>query len=67
MIIINTKNYKTGDELLKLARLVETYDVHTIMAVPASDIHRIAAKTTLNVYAQHVDVTSEKSTGWLSV
>lgn len=67
MIIINTKNYKTGEDLLKLARLIEKYDVHTVMAVPASDISTITSKTGLAVYAQHVDRTrDEKSTGWLS-
>lgn len=67
MIIINTKNYKTGDELLKLARLIEKYDVHTIIAVPAADLARISSKSVLNVYAQHVDVVDgEKSTGWIS-
>lgn len=67
MIIINTKNYKTGDELLKFARLVEKYDVHTILAVPAPDIYKIASKSALNVYAQHVDhAVHETSTGWIS-
>lgn len=67
MIIINTKNYKTGDDLLKFAKLVQSYDVHTILAVPASDIYKIASKTAINVYAQHVDrALHETSTGWLS-
>lgn len=66
MIIVNTKNYKTGNELLKLAQSIETHDVHTIIAVPAPDIYKIASKTVLPIYAQHVDVASEKSTGWLS-
>jgi len=67
MIIINTKNYKRGDELLKLCKLIESYDVHTIVAVPAPELYRIAAKTALNVYAQHCDsVQNEKSTGQIS-
>ena len=67
MIIVNTKNYKTGDDLLKLCKLIEQYDVHTIVAVPATDIYRISAKTTLNVYAQHCNsVKDNKSTGHVS-
>ena len=67
MIIINAKNYKKGDELLKLAKIIESYDIHTIISVPAPEIYRIAAKTALNVYAQHCDyVKDEKSTGHVS-
>lgn len=66
MIIINTKNYKTGNELVKLAKLVEDSKVKAIMAVPATDIIAIVQNTKLSVYAQHVDATSETSTGWLS-
>jgi triosephosphate isomerase len=67
MIIVNTKNYKKGDELLKLCKLIESYDVHTIVSVPAPEIYRIAAKTALNVYAQHCDsIQNEKSTGHIS-
>ncbi len=67
MIIINTKNYKSGDELLKLCKLIEHYDVHTIVSVPATDIYRISARTTLNVYAQHCNsVKDNKSTGHVS-
>lgn len=67
MIIINTKNYKTGDALLKFARLIESYNLHYSIAVPATDIYRLAGKTALNVYAQHVDyLDNEKSTGRVS-
>lgn len=66
MIVINTKNYKTGDALLALAKLIESIDIHTIVAVPASDVYRIAARTSLNVYAQHVDyIGNEKTTGFI--
>ena len=67
MIIVNTKNYKTSNELLKLAKLIETHDLHILIAVPATDIYPISAKTTLNVYAQHTDyVKDEKTTGHTS-
>ncbi|MEK6858577.1 MAG: triose-phosphate isomerase [Nanoarchaeota archaeon] len=67
MILINTKNYKTGNALLKLAKLIEGYDIHNTLVVPASEVYRIAARTTLNVFVQHVDaVENEKTTGKIS-
>lgn len=67
MIIINTKNYKQGEALLKLATMIEHYNLHTLIAVPASELYHIAAKTALNVYAQHVDYArSEKSSGHMT-
>ncbi len=67
MIIINTKNYKRGAELLKLAQLVQQHDLKMIMAVPASDVRYIAGKSALTVFAQHVDyVADDKSTGHVS-
>lgn len=67
MIIVNTKNYKTSSELLKLAKLIESHDLHIILAIPATDLYPISAKTTLNVYAQHVDyLKDEKTTGHTS-
>lgn len=65
MIIINFKNYKEGDDVLRLAKLIESHMVHATAAVPATYIERIAAKTALNVYAQHVDVIDDQSTGFL--
>lgn len=68
MIIVNTKNYKTGAELLKLAKLIEKYDTHMVLAVPTADISTVAQKTSLNVYAQHIDtIDSEKTTGFVSI
>lgn len=67
MIIVNTKNYKNGRELLKLAKLVQFYESEVILSVPATDIYRISAETKLDIYAQHVDcVENEKSTGFIS-
>jgi triosephosphate isomerase len=68
MIIINTKNYKTGPALLKLARLIEQNHVRAALAVPATDLGYLSHHSNLTIYAQHVDpTTSEKSTGHVSV
>jgi triosephosphate isomerase len=55
MIIINTKNYKTGKPLLALAKLIQKYIPSAYIAVPTPDIHNIAHNTKLKVLAQHVD------------
>ena len=67
MIIINFKNYKTGQDALKLARLIQKYDKKAIVAMPAQDIENISENTKLKVFAQHIDaIESEKATGFLS-
>jgi triosephosphate isomerase len=55
MIIINTKNYKTGKPLLVLAKLIQKYLPQAYIAVPTADIQTIAHNTRLKVLAQHVD------------
>lgn len=67
MILINFKNYKTGAEALKLAKLIEKYLPKAIVAVPATDIEKIAKQTKLRVYAQHVDfLEDKKGTGFIT-
>ena len=67
MIVINFKNYKTGKDALKLAKLVEKYLPKAIVAVPATDIENVAEKTNLRVYAQHVDcLEDKKGTGFIT-
>ena len=66
MIIINTKNYKTGKALLKLAKLIERYLPKAIIAVPATDISTIKQHTRLKIIAQHVDnKDSGRTTGYV--
>lgn len=66
MIIINFKNYKTGKEVLKLAKKIQSRVPKEIVAVPATFVGYISFRTKLKVYAQHVDYqNSEKSTGFI--
>jgi triosephosphate isomerase (TIM) len=65
MIIINFKNYTYGDKTVKLAKKIEKYLPKAIAAVPAVDIPGVASKTKLKVFAQHVDTTSGRATGFL--
>jgi triosephosphate isomerase len=66
MIIVNTKNYKSGKALLKLARLIHSYNSRIVVAVPPTEIYQIS-KIKLKVYSQHVDFTDKKSTGFVSI
>jgi len=65
MIVINFKNYKTGKEAMKLARLIEDYlGKQTIVCPATMDLDEIALETELKVFAQHVDnVEGSRATG----
>ena len=66
MIVINFKNYKSGDDSLNLSKKIEKYLPRAIVAVPTSDIFLITSKTNLKVYAQHVDYKkTKKATGFV--
>ncbi len=68
MIIINFKNYKSGKDVLSLAKKIEKFSKKFITCVPAFYLSEISKKTSLKVFAQHVDKeTSEKSTGFLTI
>ena len=65
MIIVNLKNYKIGQEALRLAKLIEKYLPKAIIAVPTIDVEVIVQKTKLNIFAQHADFQlGEKTTGY---
>ena len=55
MIVINLKNYKTGNEVLELVRKIEIYYNNSIVAVPAVEIEHVVKNTSLQIIAQHVD------------
>lgn len=57
MIVINLKTYAegTGPKALSLAHAAEQISKKIILAVQDIDIFRIAKKTRLKIYAQHVD------------
>jgi len=66
MIIINFKNYKTGKEVLKLAKKIQRYLPKATVAVPAAYMGYVTFRTKLTVYAQHVDYQEKgRNTGFL--
>ena len=71
LIVINFKNYKSGKEVLKLAKLIQSYFGKTdnvILAVPATEIQRVSNGVELDVFAQHVDVLEKpQTTGLIGV
>src|SRR3990167_7168540 len=68
MPIINTKNYKYGNELLVLAYKIQKYTPKAIICVPATEISNISKHTKLKVYAQHVGYSepSKRGTGYVT-
>lgn len=69
MIVVNVKNYRVGKDVVKLAKLIQSYFGKTddvVLAVPATELSRIEDVVELDVFAQHVDVVSDqRSTGSL--
>lgn len=64
--IINFKNYKQGEQVLKLARDIEKIDKNIIVAVPATDVGYIKYYTNLKVFSQHVDYFDKgRNTGFI--
>jgi len=66
IVVVNFKTYKQGGEVVKLAKEIEKVDRNIIIGVQASDIHEIAKKTRLSIYAQHVDYEGKgRATGFI--
>ena len=66
VIVVNFKTYKQGEDVLKLAKLVEKVSKDIIAGVSAADINEISKKTKLKVYCQHVDALSPgRDTGFI--
>ena len=65
MLVINFKNYKTGNRGLRLAKAIEQYLPKAIICSSTLDIELITQKTKLQVFSQHVDPQEgEKTTGY---
>jgi len=65
MIIINFKNYKIGQEALRLAKLIEKYLPRAIISPATIDIELISKNTKLKVFSQHADIQEgDKATGY---
>lgn len=68
MIVVNFKNYKFGDDVLRIVKLIQKNKKikNPIVCVSAPDIRLIASKTKLTVFAQHInDKPNGKTTGFL--
>lgn len=66
MIIINFKNYVSGEKALKLARVIEKYLPSAVVAVNDFDVDLVARKTKLKVFVQHMDYfRTERATGFV--
>lgn len=66
VIVINFKTYKSGKEVLKLAKALEKVDKDTIVGISACDLYNVTHNTKLKVYSQHVDYFSPgRYTGYI--
>lgn len=66
MIVINFKNYKTGKNVLDLAKKIKKHLPKAIVAVPTMYLGLVSFHTKLNVFAQHVDSKDGKrDTGFI--
>lgn len=66
VIVVNFKTYKSGKDVLKLAKVIEKVDKDTIVGISASDLCLVSQNTKLNVYCQHVDYFSPgRNTGFI--
>src|SRR3989344_1253170 len=70
LIITNTKNYKYGNDLLKLAKQIQKYLPKSIIAVPTTEVYSVAHSkaTKLKVFAQHIGFSDAngRSTGYVT-
>lgn len=64
-IIVNFKNYKIGDGVLKLTKFIEKILPKAMVAVPALNLKEISEKTKLRVFAQHLE-TINYGTGYVT-
>jgi triosephosphate isomerase len=60
MIVVNFKNYKKGDNVLRLAKRIQKYS-DLVVAIPTLNIKEVSEKTKLTVYAQHADYSEGKA------
>jgi triosephosphate isomerase (TIM) len=67
MIVINFKNYVTGERAIALAKLIEKYLPEAIIAVSTEYVFEVCAESRLKVYGQHVDVIEDgRGTGFIA-
>ena len=55
MLIVNFKTYKQGEEVVKLAKIVEKISRKIIIVLQATDIYGVRQETGLEIFSQHVD------------
>jgi len=60
MIIINFKNYKTGKDVLKLAKICKAVSKNIMIALSATDIY-LVSRFYKQVLAQHVDFNEKRA------
>jgi triosephosphate isomerase (TIM) len=66
IVIVNFKTYKSGKDVLSVAKALEKVDRDVIVGLSASDLYLVSHETKLKVYCQHVDYFSPgRNTGFI--
>jgi len=55
LIVINLKTYQQGENVIKLAKIIQKVNKNILLGAQAADIYELSKKTKLRVYSQHVD------------
>ncbi|MEM4330718.1 MAG: triose-phosphate isomerase [Candidatus Pacearchaeota archaeon] len=68
LIFINFKTYKYGEDVLKLAKIIETFNNKIVIGVQPTDIFLLSKKTNLKIFSQHVDFFEPgRNTGFITI
>ena len=65
MLVINFKNYVTGEKAVKLAKICRSVDKNIVLGVSLSDLYRISKETKMKCFVQHIDYREKgRNTGF---
>lgn len=65
MLVINFKNYLTGERAVKLAKICKSVDKNIILGVSLADLYRISKETKMKCFVQHIDAKEKgRNTGY---
>ena len=68
MLLINFKNYLTGEKAVKLAKTCKKIDKNIVLGVSLADLYRISNETRMKCFVQHVDYQDKgRNTGFNTV
>lgn len=65
MLVINFKNYLSGEKAVKLAKICRKADKNIVLGVSLADLYRISKETKMKCFVQHIDYQEKgRNTGF---